>query len=296
MTNAPDDKFEREKWELECRFRERELTIKEREQDLRNQESARSRWSNPLVLAVLATATGALVNIGVVWYNGQQQRDLEDSKAITDRTLEDQKAESVRILELIKSGDPEVNANNFQFLLDTKLVKIEPIASDLRHWLSTRKRGEGPSTGQTQYITPSFECGVEIENGSRIQVEDVAKNVVSTLQGTALNAVDITLAKTGDNAHINGTIKYALPDKKTLKAMIGVNISKQAPWVMQIEGSSADVAGAPATFLVEGFIDGLVIDQTTGSIAAPDLKTKAIFGSQIGNIIQDSACSADRWH
>jgi hypothetical protein len=49
--------FEREKWEVERTFRDREILIKEREQvtkeaelDLKRKEQAASRWSSPTVL------------------------------------------------------------------------------------------------------------------------------------------------------------------------------------------------------------------------------------------------------
>ena len=142
--------LEREKWLAECGFRERELKLREQDQIIQKEElrlkqveSARSRWSNPLVLAILATAAGALVNIGVVWWNTNAQRTSDFNQARSAVDLENQKAEAARILELVKSDDPEVNARNFEFLLDSRLVKSPELSNDLRHWLLTRKPRAG---------------------------------------------------------------------------------------------------------------------------------------------------------
>jgi hypothetical protein len=51
--------FERETWRDEYELHKRELVLKE-------PEASRSRWSSPLVLAVLAAAMAALGNAGVI--------------------------------------------------------------------------------------------------------------------------------------------------------------------------------------------------------------------------------------
>jgi hypothetical protein len=102
--------FEREKWRGEYELREREIKVKER-------EASRSRWSSPLVLALLAAAIGAFGNAVAMWLNGRAQHDLETTKAEQARVLEEGKAEATRILEMIKTGDPEKAADNLKFLL-----------------------------------------------------------------------------------------------------------------------------------------------------------------------------------
>lgn len=93
------EKFDRERWSAEISLREREVTVKEKEQQTREDaldhqrdESRRSGWRNPLVLALIAAAVAALGNAVVVLINGTLQRQLEDRKA-----------EQLRILEMINS-------------------------------------------------------------------------------------------------------------------------------------------------------------------------------------------------
>jgi hypothetical protein len=92
--------FEREKWRAEYELRKREVQIKEREQ-------ARSRWSNPIVLAVLAAALAGLGNAAATWLNGIEQRKLETERAEQAKIMEETKAEAARILEVIKTGDAD---------------------------------------------------------------------------------------------------------------------------------------------------------------------------------------------
>src|SRR5260370_15020152 len=73
MSSAEDQittSFDREKWEIERGFRERELAVKEGELQLRRKEQSGSSWRNPLVVAILAAAAAAAGNAVVAVVNG----------------------------------------------------------------------------------------------------------------------------------------------------------------------------------------------------------------------------------
>jgi hypothetical protein len=59
--------------------------------------------------------------------------------------LERAKAESSRILEMIKTGDPETAAQNIQFLVDSGLIDDPTRLQRLKDFLAARKPGSGPS-------------------------------------------------------------------------------------------------------------------------------------------------------
>jgi hypothetical protein len=87
-SNKADEAFEREKWESDLRLRERELALKESEHKLKalelrikRKDERGSRWTNPLVLAVLAATLAAAGNAVVAYINGVEQRSLENSRA-----------------------------------------------------------------------------------------------------------------------------------------------------------------------------------------------------------------------
>ena len=152
---------ERERWIAENAFRDRELALKEREQErldtelhLKRAEARRSRWSNPLVIAILGAAAAAAGNAGVAWQSGKAQRELEDDRASTAQKaqeannkaqleVEGYKAEAARLFEVIKTNDPDKAAENLRFLLDVGLISTPAVKTGLSKYLSTRKEGQG---------------------------------------------------------------------------------------------------------------------------------------------------------
>jgi hypothetical protein len=146
MSEQPPLDFEREKWLGDYELRRREIEIKERDQ-------SRSRWSNPIVLAVLAAALAGLGNAAVTWLNGIEQRSLEAEKAEQARNTEETKAEAARILEVIKVGDADKAAGNLRFLVDTGLIASADRARSIQTFVANRHAGEGPALAAGSPIT-----------------------------------------------------------------------------------------------------------------------------------------------
>lgn len=128
--------FEREKWAAEVALRTRELEIKEREQH-------RSRWSSPLVLAILAAAVAAFGNLAVSWLNGSQQLAAQQEGNRATEELEKFKADSARLLEMIKTHDPDKAAENLSFLLEAGLIADEDIKKRLANFLAVKQHAIG---------------------------------------------------------------------------------------------------------------------------------------------------------
>ena len=137
--------FEREKWLAETEFRRAELELREREQQLKERELRASAWRNPLTVAVFAAAVAGIGNAVVASVNGSLQRELEDKKRNAELALEQSKAESTRILEMIKTGDPERAAANLDFLLQAGLIGDASLSGKVATFLKNRKPGSGPS-------------------------------------------------------------------------------------------------------------------------------------------------------
>src|SRR4051812_24438080 len=128
---APSD-FERQKWEAEYQLKRDELALKARELDIRERESQRARWSNPLVLAILGAALAGVGNAVATYLSGKQQRDLETIKA-----------ESQLILEVTKLADPDKAAANLGFLMQMNLISDQARRLAIANYLETRKPGSG---------------------------------------------------------------------------------------------------------------------------------------------------------
>ena len=175
----PDLDFEREKWLADVELKRRELSLRERQQDeastaaktelelkrreqdnrdleakLKKGEYEGRGWKNPLVLAIIATAVAATGNAAVSVVNGYFQRDLEDRKSSAELALERSKSESTRIVEMIKTGDPERAAKNLEFLLNSGLLADPALTAKLAEFLKQRSPGAGPvlPVGVAEYL------------------------------------------------------------------------------------------------------------------------------------------------
>jgi hypothetical protein len=150
-----DPDFEREKWMADIQLREREIKLKENELQFKLREERRSRWANPLVLAVLAAALAAAGNATVAYVNGSEQRALEQTrgdqqleverrKASAQEQIEETKAEATRILEAIKTDDRAKAIGNLQFMLDAGLITNDSRRTAMFAYLGNLKPGQGP--------------------------------------------------------------------------------------------------------------------------------------------------------
>ena len=175
-----DPTFEREKWLTDVELRERELALKEREQenrdaelDLKKREQRASAWRSPLIVAILAAAAAAAGNAVVTVVNGRLQRELENNKRTAEIELERSKAESTRILEMIKTGDPEHAASNLGFLLESGLISDPALSENIKVFLKKREPGSGPSLP-----SPSGRVGFE---KSDLLTESIEQSLQDTL-------------------------------------------------------------------------------------------------------------------
>jgi hypothetical protein len=179
--------LEREKWDAEIALRREEL-------DLKRSELSRSRWINPLVIAVLAAAVAALGNAGVSLVNSLQQLQLERERAqITQRlnaeqshatiTLEQSKSEAARILEVVKTNDPDKAAANLKFLIDTGLIADQTVRMQIQAYLDKRQPGEGVVLPTSQGLTvgPERDGSVSCSAASSYGIPKVNTAIVAAL-------------------------------------------------------------------------------------------------------------------
>ena len=81
-------------------------------------------------------------------------QELERTRSEGQLLIENSKAEAARILEVIKTADPEKAAVNLAFLLDAGLIADSERRAALKTFLDNRKPGEGPSIPPTGAATP----------------------------------------------------------------------------------------------------------------------------------------------
>lgn len=126
---------ERERWEREWGFKERELKLKEREYalNLQDKQHAGSGWRSPLVVAIMAASIAAAGNAIVALTVG-----------IFERQAEQVKAEQALILEMIKTGDKKAAAVNLAFLVNVGLVSDRIQKEKLADLLSNTEEDQVP--------------------------------------------------------------------------------------------------------------------------------------------------------
>jgi hypothetical protein len=141
--------LDREKWQAEHSLRLAEL-------ELKRNELNRSKWLNPLVIAVFAATAAALGNAGVTLINSHQQLKLERERTSATQklnleqsrstlNLEQTKSEAARILEVIKTNDPDKAAVNLKFMIETGLIADPKTSEQIQAYLDKRSPGEGVS-------------------------------------------------------------------------------------------------------------------------------------------------------
>ncbi|MEH3063116.1 MAG: hypothetical protein PGN33_10290 [Methylobacterium radiotolerans] len=137
--------FEREKWQKDCEFRERdfvlrsrEIAIQESELETKRNEQKRAIWTNPLVLALSAATVAAFANVFVALHNADAQRTLEQSQA-----------EHARIVNAI-TGDANAALEKLRFLLNTHLIMDETTRHYILTYIDTQQVTNPPAvTTQT---------------------------------------------------------------------------------------------------------------------------------------------------
>jgi hypothetical protein len=145
--------FEREKWEAGLVRQDKELSIKERDLDLRREEVARSRWSTPIGLAIVGAILAALGSVLTTYLTSASQQNIEEKTA-----------ESQRILQMITTGgDAKKAAKNLRLLADTKLVSPER-QKDIETYLHDTAPDDTAALGQAPAMTcagrrPGDACG-----------------------------------------------------------------------------------------------------------------------------------------
>ena len=131
--------------ELETRLREREMRLREQELELRFAEYKRNKFSSPFVIATIAAIGAVVVQAWVAYYNGKEQRALEDRRHIEALKLQDLRSQHDRLLEIIRTGSVDKAAENLDFAITVGIINERGMQDQVRNYLVNRKPGIGPA-------------------------------------------------------------------------------------------------------------------------------------------------------
>lgn len=239
MTEPCEGVAEREKWEADLRLREREFALKERAQNsterelrLKAAEQSRAQWTNPLFLALSAAALAALGNAAVAFINGSAQRELEATKAVAEQELEARRGEAARILEVIRTNDPDKGATNLKFLADVGLIRDPDRRTAILDYLQKRNPGEGAALpSATDYSEPTslpeYICPASLKSA---EIEDVVKLSLGSefaVQSSQPGGTKFELQLQAGSRSV-GTIDFA-PVPGALGATLWVDVGGRSP-------------------------------------------------------------------
>lgn len=171
--------FEREKWQAEESWRRDELELKRDELGLKRSELNRPQWFNPLVIAILAAAVAAVGNIVVTLVCSHEQSRLISDRAAETRRMEQANAEAARILEVLKTNDPDRAAVNLQFLIEAGLISDGGTRESVQEYLKNRRPGQGA-------FLPSYEPAT-IEQTKLRSINSPSRGLETTNVGEAEN-------------------------------------------------------------------------------------------------------------
>lgn len=116
----------------ELDLKDRELSLRERELDIQLEHAKKVIWKNPIFVAIVGGFLALASNAIVAYINGRAERSLILYKAEADR-----------ILEALKTGDPDKAAENLEFLVEAGLISQG--ADSINRFIRSREAGEGPS-------------------------------------------------------------------------------------------------------------------------------------------------------
>jgi len=133
-TAVPGSPSDGEKFQFDKEIRLREIALKEAEEARHKEESERSRWTNPFIVAIIGACVVGIGNAVVSVINAHYQRTVTVMNAdyqrdLLERTnemqgyLENMRAENTSVLEVIKLSDPEKVRNGLCMLQKLNSIK-----------------------------------------------------------------------------------------------------------------------------------------------------------------------------
>lgn len=153
--DCPDREIELRRLALEELVAEQDYRIRLKELAMREATTRSSRWSNPLVLSIIAAAVAAAGNAYVSWLSGANRLAVEATRNSSQQEIEKERAEAERILEATKAKNPEESAERIRFLIEVGLISDPNRQAALEAYLEPKQ----PQTSAT--VTPSAESIVE---------------------------------------------------------------------------------------------------------------------------------------
>jgi hypothetical protein len=129
MAGTADQEWKEREYQLQLRAQnsaDEELRLKQRDLEVRVQEQARSRWTSPLMVAIMTAALAGIINLVLAALNNHYQNETEREKI-----------EAARVAEMVKTGDIKTAIGNLKFLIETGLIRNPDLKKSIQAYLDT---------------------------------------------------------------------------------------------------------------------------------------------------------------
>lgn len=150
------DQLAYEKFLFDKRIALREIDLKEKEASRLARESARSRWTNPFIVAVIGAVFVGIGNAVVSVLNGEYQRKITTQISANQGDMEAAKSERNSVLEVIKLSEPEKVRTRLCVLLKLNQITSEQTNRAVQSYLNANRGCDpAPSTPDPFLATPA---------------------------------------------------------------------------------------------------------------------------------------------
>jgi hypothetical protein len=154
------DQLAYEKFLFDKRIALQELRLKRIEAKRLARESARSRWTNPIVVAVLGAILVGIGNAVVSVLNGKYQRGIAAAISQRQGDMESAKSERASVLEVIKLSEPDKIRARLCILLKLNQIPSEQTNRAVQSYLNANKGCDpAPSTPDPFMTSPAASAG-----------------------------------------------------------------------------------------------------------------------------------------
>jgi hypothetical protein len=242
--------------EVEADVRDREQRLKNRELRLKIIELRKSRYTNPLFLALIGTSVTAISAVVSAWWASQNQAEIERFKA--DSTL---------ILQLTNTaGDEKKARDNLAFLVDSKLITDVPRREEIKLYLDSKKpvpsgaQSSAQGFGATCTMARDFDLPQIVEDMEKslranqtISGVEVAKSANLASLAVAFAVPNVGFACPGTGPRAGRVIITMLKTNRTLRIDFDVPIPRLL-WAAFSPGVTSDLV-ASLTKMLEGKLD-----------------------------------------
>jgi hypothetical protein len=168
-----------EKFLFDSRMAEADLQIRQAEATRLAAESARSTWTNPIVVAVIGAILVGMGNVVVSDLNALSQQNISAQISAANGDIEANKSERTSVLEILKGSDPENIRAKLCLLLKLNQIPSQQTNKAVLTYLKANKGCDPAPSAPDPFMSAaaSTQHAASANAGGEVQVASGASSV-----------------------------------------------------------------------------------------------------------------------